>query len=706
MSHRCLRRISGAPVIVVTIIMLLAAACRTTAPRPPDEQASALRILVSTDGVYRITTGELQQVGFPTEPFDHEHLRLSSDGDPVPFLVNAEGLIFYGQGTDSRYTRYRPYILEHGLSGVPFETLSAPQTEGPQIEQIERTLHLEENRDYVSDAVIQEGVEPWFWQTIQLQSSATIEFELPAVSDGGGEAHLQLYGTTHNPRVDPDHSLGFSINGYDGPSITWDGQIIHNRVIPLAAGTLQNGGNAITLENLPEEYLDLMRLDWITIRYNSEPVAVDDHVAFTGVEGNLILRGFSSEPTIIEVSTPNSPRLLTEWAYDQDGIRLGVTNEMEIIAVGPDGYLSPAAITPLRHQPGWEEAEQQADLIIITTDQLAPALQPLVEARQEHGLSVSVIPVEEIYDTFGFGWQTPDSITAFLAHALEHWAQPAPAYLLLVGDATTDYRGYLAERPEHPTPLPQNVIPPALVPVRFGGETISDARLADADGDGKPDLAVGRWPADTVQEVERLVERTLAYESGTATNQTLFAADGTSTEFIRLAERVLEKAQIPTTASTLMNGPTSAEFTAAWNEGAWLVTYAGHGSLELWGRDDVFSSSAVPALNPSGNVPIVVQLTCLSGLFAHPETQSLSETLLLDDDGPVLLVGATSLTLSAHQEPFAVALLQRLQDPSVERVGDALWQAKQELDVSNSGLQEISDTFGLLGDPSTMIVRP
>jgi hypothetical protein len=111
-------------------------------------------------------------------------------------------------------------------------------------------------------------------------------------------------------------------------------------------------------------------------------------------------------------------------------------------------------------------------------------------------------------------------------------------------------------------------------------------------------------------------------------------------------------------------------------------------------------------LNSNGNAPIVVQLTCLTGLFAHPETESLSETLLLDDDGPVLVVGATSLTLSAHQEPFAVALLQRLQDPSVERVGDALWQAKQELDVSNGGMREISDTFGLLGDPSTVIVRP
>ena len=103
----------------------------------------------------------------------------------------------------------------------------------------------------------------------------------------------------------------------------------------------------------------------------------------------------------------------------------------------------------------------------------------------------------------------------------------------------------------------------------------------------------------------------------------------------------------------------------------------------------------------------MLQFTCLSGQFAHPEVESLSETLIKHESGPVLLIAATSLTLSTHQEPFAVALLQALQDPAVIRVGDALQFAKGTLDTQNSpGLQEISDTFGLLGDPSALIVRP
>ena len=102
----------------------------------------------------------------------------------------------------------------------------------------------------------------------------------------------------------------------------------------------------------------------------------------------------------------------------------------------------------------------------------------------------------------------------------------------------------------------------------------------------------------------------------------------------------------------------------------------------------------------------MLQLTCLTGYFAHPQVQSLSETLLLEESGPVLVVAATSLTLSESQKPFGVSMLRQLLDPGVTRIGDALIQSKADLDVYDPNMREISDTFGLLGDPATLIVRP
>ena len=137
-----------------------------------------------------------------------------------------------------------------------------------------------------------------------------------------------------------------------------------------------------------------------------------------------------------------------------------------------------------------------------------------------------------------------------------------------------------------------------------------------------------------------------------------------------------------------------------------MTTYVGHGSVNRWGKDDVLSSDAIEALK-SRMSPIVLQMTCLTGLFSYPEEPSLSEVMLTQPNGPILIVAATSLTFSVHQEPFAIELLAEMQDPEVERFGDAFQEAKLSLDIeSSNGLREVSDTFVLLGDPSALIVRP
>ncbi|HUM72552.1 MAG TPA: C25 family cysteine peptidase, partial [Chloroflexota bacterium] len=210
---------------------------------------------------------------------------------------------------------------------------------------------------------------------------------------------------------------------------------------------------------------------------------------------------------------------------------------------------------------------------------------------------------------------------------------------------------------------------------------------------------------DSVAEVESLVVRTLAYEAGTAVPTAFFATDASEGQFAAMARQLWQKAGIPDTAVTHLNGASADEVTAVWNQGAWLTTYIGHGSLALWGKENLFNLEAVSKLQ-TDQPAIVVQLTCLTGLFAQPGIESLAEVMLQHKHGPVLTVAATSLTLSNHQEPFAAVLLQNLNDPTIQRMGDAFQQAKLSLDISDNGLREISDTFALFGDPSALIVRP
>lgn len=673
-------------------------------PRPkptPAGTVTALKILVAESGFYRLTSRQLNDNGLAIDQLAADKLQLSQNGQLIPFFIaEDQSLIFYGQAPAGRYSNTRPYILRLGEPGRIITPTAPPPTTPSPLSQIPQQLHLEENWQYVSDAQLGWGDEPWFWQMVR--TNTTIPVELANVADGSGRITIRLYGTTHNPAVDGDHSLALLVNEQEIGQINWDGQTVYTTTLEIPAGNLQNGPNNLTLQNIPEDYLDFSQLDWLDLTYQALPQTDQDWLTIANSEGQVTLSGFHNQPLVFEISDPAGPQQLTGWDYSNDQLSLTLTADQTIAVIGAEGYRAPQAISPL-HQSPWSANDQQADLLIITTEALIPTLAPLVAARQEQGISVALVPVEAIYDQFGFGEVGPQAIQNFVSYAYHEWQDPNPAYLLLVGDGSTDFKGYLATRPETPAPLPANIIPPYLVKVSYSGETVSDARLADVNGDNVPDLAVGRWPVSDPRIVANLVERTLQYEAELAPGRAIFAADGTESQFVTLADQLAQTANIE---ATILNGPSASEVAADWNAGAWLVTYIGHGSLELWGKEEIFSTTSVSQLQPENSWPIVLQLTCLSGLFAHPEIQSLSETLISNENGPVLLVGATSLTLSSSQEPFAKAFLQALQTENVTHIGDAFQQAKLALDVNQSNLLEISDTFSLFGDPSAIIKRP
>ncbi len=683
---------------------------RTSGARLSAEPVRAVKILVETTGFYQVTRTELAQAGLGTDGLDLTRLSLSYRDQSVPYVATADSVLFYGQASENRYSRQRVYVIRPNPAS-PRMTERAAQPAPPAAPAtIQTTLRREENYFYEQRAIDASQTDVWFWRKIDLageESILELPFELPTVAPGSAELRLRLYGLTHDPNLNGDHDFDVALNGQFLAGVTWDGQIHYTASLPVPDGLLQSGGNTLTIDNSRPgaAFVDQMDLDWFEIDYPAPATAVQDYLQVTGFNGAITLDGFSQTPRLFDVSQPDQPVALIAQTADDDSASLNLTPDTKLIAVGPGGWRSPAGIAPLR-QTDLRRSERQADLLIVTTAALAPALEPLIEARQAQGLSVALVDIADIYAEFGYGEVTPEAVQAFVAYAYQKWDTPHPRYLFLVGEATTDPRGYLADAPDNPVAQPQNLVLSPFVSVEFAGETVSDARLADVDGDLRPDLAVGRWPVDDARTVKELVERTLAYEAGQPATKAIFAYDGTSAEFADFTQQLLNQAQFPESERDILAGPSANTVSDHWNAGAWIISYVGHGSQELWGKDEVFSVDSVKQINSAGPPPIVLQFTCLSGQFADPYIQSLSEALLTHPNGPVLLVAATSLTLSTQQSPFAINLLRQLEDTSVQRIGDAFQNAKASLDTANSGLQEISDTFGLLGDPSAQVIRP
>ncbi len=703
-------RFSGAARIVLfaAILLLLGSACglRPPAGDPPQEAENfapaQLRLWAAEDGLYQVTSAELAKNGLDLgDALSYESIRLSSGGEPVPYLLRDEALVFYGRASDSRYYRARPYLLEVGQPGREIAKKSLEPAAGPPRQQVRQTIRLEENNEYISEARDGDGQDLWFWSRIPQQSAFDAEFTLPAAPlEGTAALRLNLWGFTHNPQVENDHDLAIWVNDQAAGSLAFDGQVHYTGELAVPAAALQAGANKITLDNRPEgaSFLDIVQLNWLELAYPTAAAAVDDRLDFIAEEGRLQISGFSERPTIVDLADAAEPLLLEGWQYENGLVDLPLAAGMPIAAAAANGYLTPQ-IGPVLLST-WRSAENQADLIIVTTAALAPALEPLAAAREEEGLRTAVVPVEAIYDEFGYGAPSPDSIRSFVAHAYEEWQTPRPRYLLLVGDATSDYLGYAHA-------LPPNNVPSLMVPVAFSGETVSDSQIADVDGDGHPDLAVGRWPVGTAREVEALVTRTLAYEANPARERAVFATDGTDLSFSRMARDLAQDGELPADQVEQRDGPSAEEIGDLLGEGAWLATYIGHGSIDRWGKEDIFNLQELEKLESASSPPIMLQLTCLTGLFAHPQQLSLAEGMLLHPSGPVLIVAASSLTYSHHQEPFAAELIRQLQNEETIRAGDAFLAAKQALPIENSdGVREISDTFALFGDPSAKITRP
>lgn len=674
---------------------------RKLAPAPVAGVTStnAFVLEVAYTGFYQITADELD---LTATDWQVNNMQLTHQGEVVPYRLQAESLIFYGLAPTSPYTTRRPYVLSLGKAGTEMIAAAATMPASPSLTTITRTLRLEENHNYQGQARTNWLGDIWFWETIGVEAILEKNLNLPLVTPTQPALlTLTLWGSTYSDQVDLDHDLDVRLNDQPLGTIRWDGQQYFTATLPIPANTLVTGDNSLVLDNkvAGATFIDIMYLDWLELAYQTPPTAVNDHILMEPVNGTVELSGFTEAPLLFDIAEPSAPAQITTEVIDRGRVPLTLTSTMRLAAIGPTAFLSPAEIRGLRVSD-WHNPANQADLLILTTDALAPALQPLKETRDSQGIHTLIVPVAEIYDEFGAGEVGPDSLRTFLQYAHQNWTAPLPRYLLLVGDVSTDFRNYLGQ-------TPPDVVPTTLIPVTFSGETVSDTRLADLNNDGVPDLALGRWPISDPDVVANLVARTLAYEQSSPSSFSIFTADGTEEQFSYFADNLISQNNFTEASVIKLYGQPTTALTTAWNEGAWLVTYNGHGSLDMWGKEQVLTLEALENLRPQAHPPIVLQFTCLTGLFAHPTTPSISEIMLSHENGPVLIIAATSLTLPNNQEPFAQSLIHALQNPDNLRMGDALLEAQNAVNISSAPwLQEIIDTFGLLGDPSTVIIRP
>ncbi len=646
--------------IAAVLAALCLAALLSACAAPPSEEVWAVRISVEEDGIYQVTAAELDRVGFDLARASADQLALSAGGAPVAFELAGRGpdaaVRFQGlRLSPDSYTPRNVYWLRRqspgAAGGAQGAAVAAPRpqpspTPVSATGVVTGTIRLEEKLAY--DGQAEAIADRWYWQTLFAPAETTISFAAPGVTAGAGELRVFVISKSAAP-VDPDHRLFVFLNGAFVSDAAWDGARPHLITAAIPDGVLNADENELVIRAPGDTgaIADSVHLRWVQVDYPRTPAADDS---------------------------------------------AGVLSPVSVAA---------ATVSSLPDWPGG------ADLVIVTVPQFRDALQPLVDARAAQGLRVAVLDVGQVYDAFSHGRVDPAAIRALMRHARQAWAAPAPAYLLLAGDASYDPMEWLGG-------TEVDLVPTRSVYTAFSGWTGSDVWYALPD-DGPvtpPAFAVGRFPAQTAEQLAIMVQKTLDYERqagdlGWRSNVLLVADNyepGFAEETAAFAARLGRAAQQVTIEGDGANAREALE--ASFRDGAGLIGYFGHGSVTLWAQEKVFDVATAAKLNNAARLPIVFTVTCLSGFFEHPTTVSLGEVLLRQGaGGAVAALVPSSAAVLTDQRLLALGLAGALAAPGERSLGDIVLDAQKTLPEKTGGVRDILLTFNLLGDPSLRIAR-
>jgi|GEM_PF-594189 len=727
--------------IVLGLLVILMAGCgpvnsgdeATASPNPAlptASQALPVLVYVEEEGFYQIDQADVESFGIRLSPGND--IYLYNLGEEQPFWLaddaSQPGIRFFGRASNSLYSKENVYWLVQGEASrqaVQAYWNASPSTRLASVTPDQRepgervgappgsvVAHRRLEQNLVYQPLASQG-DHWLWLSLPAPSERSLEIDLDSPAEGPSMLRLGMWASTENP-LSPDHHLRVALNEMPIADETWDGIGRYVLEAEIPARVLKDGANRliVTAPGDTGAAADMTFIDWIEFDYARLPLAIDDVLDFWHPGGTIELEGFSGDVEVYEITDRSNPR---EIKIAPSGARKSVAFQGEkgrhYVAVGPQGYRRVARLVSAFVQTDLQDPASSWDYLAIGPPDLLAALEPLLAYRRGSGLKVLAVPLQSVYDQFNYGMAEPDAIQNFMLFASQTWARQ-PRYLLLVGDASYDPRAYQA-------PPEANRLPTFLVDTIYGGQTASDVLFGQVEGttkaEGEPvflEVAIGRIPARTPKEVKILVDKMLLYErSSRISGQSpgiMAIADGQGQFFKSDAQSFLDLFSVDfrtelyappagaSTASQSIREYLEADYT--------LVAYFGHGSIETWGKDRLFSTADVLQLSSPRILPVVLNMTCLTGLFTHPSILSLAEALLWQPAaGAVAVLAPTSLTLPGDQSFLSRPLAQVMIDHPEYSLGEALMAARQMVPTKNPGTRDVLLTFLLFGDPALQL---
>ncbi len=555
------------------------------------------RISITTSGWSSLSYAALSGAGFPAGiPIaqigiwerGYDDVGDSATSTPIPVVArdaNANGVFdsgdamtFYARNLrdrvgplsiENRYTDANVYWLTwtgapaavpDSISGV----ISDPSPALPV--SFQDTIHLEQNGYMLpwpntNAGSPPENIEYFFWTngTAPDEFQTTIPFvdanpdsafRIQARYQGGPNwTHRLSISFEGSAGIDPlatnqtffDHDVYLLDTGFTVPGSHIGGQNRYGHVgtgLPPGGSTYVQGSGAW--------------LDWIEVTYSRRYIARANRLEFTsgaaaGV-AELHVGGFTLPAIeVYDVTVPTAPLRVSGVGVNPSGglyeavfrtdASTGTRRFVALVAGAeiplggssvhrdsPSGLGSPAPFP----------AGAFARSILIAPEEFLSPANRLADFRRNQGYVVELASIQDVYDEFNGGIKSARALRRYFQHAYDTWS-PRPSFVVLLGDASMDYRHNLPESAV-------DWVPTYLAFETIGGPNGNELvandpyyvlNLAGGASDTAsvmPGFILGRVAASSAGELDQYVTKVIQYENFQPTDtwrgkQLLFSDD-------------------------------------------------------------------------------------------------------------------------------------------------------------------------------------
>jgi hypothetical protein len=725
-----------------------------------DSSDTWIKIELLSEGIYKFGWLEFNAAGINPLSVDPDEIRIFYGGgrelplsnfDPRPQLSeipieilggddgqfdNGDYVVFYADAVDSweysdtfgRYQHYRNHYTGRNVYWLTTGgTFSGPSlrfsvTDGAPggsydvaVDAFESDYHKEEEWIFYRPSPISEleNYFDWYWgYSSDFTTSAQLFDVVP-----GEEALIVVRQRNGNPYLKVN-------NGAPLPPSTV------GNFSSYVTDNLSNGLNSLNLESSGEFYLD-----YIDLHYKRWLNLIDGNLLFAQPDtfGTIryTLSGASSPYILLDISDRNSPVKITGGELDGEDLTFhdeipGDSHRRYYIST-IQRLKTPSAVALYDMDDIRDPASPQnrADEVIITHDAFYDQALALADLReQEYDLITRVVRISDIYNQFSFGLVDAVAIRDFLKYAYENWGQPAPTFALLLGDGHYDYRNNLGTNSANFIPPFENDDQMTDDHYIYFGATGDP----DYDDSGGPDMMIGRIPAYSAQDAEEMVGKISDYDAdpdlGSWRNKVVVAADDNITprgpyeRFHTQQAETLTNSHVPSSFEVgkiylieypmkNFEKPDAREaLIGAFNKGALIVDWIGHGSPGLWADEHIFRRSEdIPRLTNGKKLPLIFTASCSIGFFDDPSIESFGEELLRKRSrGGVSIISATRAVFAGPNIAFNNEVFDQLLYSDSVTIGEAMYIAKY-LRGPNS-TQRNDRYYVIFGDPAQILQFP